>query len=292
MLRVCVIIACFVLGAVSLSALREEQATSAEQSSASIPLQDCDRLAGVVFEKIDGKAAQEACDRAIREFPGEVRFKAFLAVALERLNRLAEARAVLRQAAGQSNAVAQYYLGDLYAFGRGVPQSDMEAVKWYHLSADQGFAIAQNDLGFMYAHGSGVPQDYTEAVKWYHLAADKGDASSQANLGIMYGVGHGVPQNYTEAVKWFRLARRTKGLLPRKRRMATVAAQGSNHGSHGDPVISQRVNVKRHKSAMRIALTSTAGCRFLRPDHQASGHRMRPLATSQATRPAKPRNHA
>jgi TPR repeat protein len=45
--------------------------------------------------------------------------------------------------------------------------SDAEAVKWYRKAADQGHAAAQNDLGAMYSAGKGVPQDDTEAEKWY-----------------------------------------------------------------------------------------------------------------------------
>ena len=41
--------------------------------------------------------------------------------------------------------------------GRGVPEDDAEAARWYRLAADQGHAIAQHILGIMYAHGEGVP---------------------------------------------------------------------------------------------------------------------------------------
>lgn len=36
--------------------------------------------------------------------------------------------------------------------------------------ADQGLAAAQNNLGWMYAHGRGVPQDEAEARKWFRKA--------------------------------------------------------------------------------------------------------------------------
>jgi TPR repeat protein len=38
--------------------------------------------------------------------------------------------------------------------------------------AEQGDAVAQSNLGNMYAYGRGVPQDNAEAVRWYRLAAD------------------------------------------------------------------------------------------------------------------------
>ena len=60
--------------------------------------------------------------------------------------------------------MAQYNLGVMYENGRGVPQNDAEAVKWYRKAAEQGLASAQNNLGVMYANGEGVPQNDAEAV--------------------------------------------------------------------------------------------------------------------------------
>jgi TPR repeat protein len=111
----------------------------------------------------------------------------------------------LRLGADQGNANAQANLGTMYAEGQGVPQDYKEAVKWFRLAAGQGVAIAQTSLGTIYANGQGVPQDYKEAVKWFRLAADQGDDSAQHNLGLMYAEGQGVTQDYKEAVKWYRL---------------------------------------------------------------------------------------
>ena len=49
----------------------------------------------------------------------------------------------MKPLAEQSFAIAQFNLGILYANGRGVPQDDAEAVKWYRKAAGQGVAIAQ-----------------------------------------------------------------------------------------------------------------------------------------------------
>ena len=80
-------------------------------------------------------------------------------------------------------------LGVSYETGRGVPQDDAEAVRWYWLAADQGVALAQSTLGLMYSIGRGVPQDEAEAVRWYRLAAEQGLASAQYNLGVSYETG-------------------------------------------------------------------------------------------------------
>ena len=148
-----------------------------------------------------------------------------------------------RHAAERGDADAQLNLGFRYDTGRGVPQDDAEAVRWYRLAAKQGNALApaqsrgsctakvrayrrttlkrsggtawppsratpnaQYNLGSMYGTGEGVPQDDAEAVRWYRLAAKQGNASAQNNLGSMYGTGRGVPQDDAEAVRWYRLA--------------------------------------------------------------------------------------
>jgi len=108
--------------------------------------------------------------------------------------------------AEQGDAKAQYNLGIMYGYGRGVPQNNKEAVKWYRKAAEQGYVLAQYNLGIMYGYGRGVPQNNKEAVKWYRKAAEQGLAIAQYNLGIMYGYGRGVPQNNKEAVKWYRKA--------------------------------------------------------------------------------------
>ncbi len=79
-----------------------------------------------------------------------------------------------RPLADQGDAKAQFYLGNMYLYGEGVPQNYAEAMKWFRLSAVQGFVGAQYWLGGMYDRGEGVPQDYAEAVKWYRLAAEQG----------------------------------------------------------------------------------------------------------------------
>ena len=108
-------------------------------------------------------------------------------------------------------ADAQFNLGWLYGFGRGVDEDDAEELKWYRraiegfrLRAEAGDAEAQNNLGRMYENGWGVEDDDAEAIKWYRLAAEQGNVTAQANLGDMYYYGQGgVSKDYGESLKWF-----------------------------------------------------------------------------------------
>ena len=53
-------------------------------------------------------------------------------------------------------------------------------------AAEQGHAEAQNGLGLAYEDGRGVPQDQQEAAKWYRKAAGQGHAGAQYQIGGMY----------------------------------------------------------------------------------------------------------
>jgi TPR repeat protein len=72
----------------------------------------------------------------------------------------------------------------MYYNGRGVPQSDSEALKWYRLAADQGFADAQYNIGIMYGNGEGVPQNNVQAWMWFDLAAEQGSEPAKKNRDV------------------------------------------------------------------------------------------------------------
>ena len=104
------------------------------------------------------------------------------------------------------NPMAQNSLGVMYEKGQGVPQDDIEAVKWFLKAASQGEVLAQSYLGSHYAKGAGVPQNDKEAAKWFTMAAKQGDRFSQLSIGIMYDLGRGVAHNYIVAWAWYTLA--------------------------------------------------------------------------------------
>ncbi|KAF9343093.1 hypothetical protein BGX26_006274, partial [Mortierella sp. AD094] len=57
-----------------------------------------------------------------------------------------------------------------------------KAMEWYLKAANQGNAVALNNLGEMYQYGKGVPQDYSKAMEWYLKAAKQGHASAQYKI--------------------------------------------------------------------------------------------------------------
>jgi hypothetical protein len=139
--------------------------------------------------------------------------------------------------AEQGDASAQVRLGLMYSQGRGVPQNDTEAVKWYRAAAEQGNVTAQNTLGMRYYFGDGVPESKAEAAKWYRLAAEQGKDNAQYNLGLMYANGEGVPENYVEAYKWFNLA----------------AAQGDKQAAENKELIRKTMTPEQIAEAQRLS---------------------------------------
>ena len=57
-----------------------------------------------------------------------------------------------------------------------------EVLRLLRSAAEQGHAAAQYNLGVAHAHGEGVKRDHAEAVRWYRKAAEQGDAAAQGGL--------------------------------------------------------------------------------------------------------------
>ena len=116
-----------------------------------------------------------------------------------------------RTAASQGDAEAQFALGFFFAAGP-APQDYARARDWYQKAADQNHHLAQFNLGQMFAHGQGLPQSESMALMWIRRAADGGDIGAQYNLGDRYarscvrGLEMDASESRIEAYKWFTLA--------------------------------------------------------------------------------------
>ena len=97
----------------------------------------------------------------------------FIAAFSASISAQQETVAEVRAKAEQGVVEAQYNLGVMYGTGRGVPEDDAEAVRWYRLAADQGNHLAQVILGGMYGNGQGVPQDYVQAHMWFNITTSR-----------------------------------------------------------------------------------------------------------------------
>ncbi len=118
--------------------------------------------------------------------------------------KLAAQVKLLQQRANQGDAQAEYDLGRMYYWGRGVPRDYAQANYWHQKAAAQGLAKAECAIGGLYYYGRGLDQSYADALVWYRKAADQGDAEAQDALGSMSYYGRGMPQNYSEAFVWYK----------------------------------------------------------------------------------------
>ncbi|MEE2862811.1 MAG: tetratricopeptide repeat protein [Gemmatimonadota bacterium] len=142
-----------------------------------------------------------------------------------------------RARAEEGDALAQLNLGVMYENGRGVPEDDVEAVRWFRLAAEQGNAFSQSNLGTKYLNGEGVPQDDAEAVRWWRLAAEQRYANAQFMLGVMYRFGTGVPEDNVLAYMWWNLA----------------AAQGNENAQENKDIAEQWMTPEQIAEAQRLS---------------------------------------
>ena len=142
-----------------------------------------------------------------------------------------------RARAEEGDALAQVNLGVMYENGRGVPEDDAEAVRWFRLAAEQGNAFSQSNLGVKYLNGEGVPQDDAEAVRWWRLAAEQRYANAQFMLGVMYRFGTGVPEDNVLASMWWNLA----------------AAQGNENAQENKDIVEQQMTREQIAEAQRMS---------------------------------------
>lgn len=86
----------------------------------------------------------------------------------------------LRPLAQLGDGHAQYLLGQMYAFGWGVPRDDDAAIAWFRRAGmwSEGLtdpaAAAEYYVAQNYLEGHGVQKDETEANKWMKRATDGG----------------------------------------------------------------------------------------------------------------------
>lgn len=115
----------------------------------------------------------------------------------------------LKTTAETDNPEAQFKLGQLFEFGKGVEQSFEKAMIWYQKSAEAGNTAAQYNLGLLYEHGRGTEKNYTKAAQWYTKASEFDDPWAKTNLAFLYSHGRGVEQSDNVANKLYREAAET-----------------------------------------------------------------------------------
>jgi localization factor PodJL len=112
----------------------------------------------------------------------------------------------LRVAAAAGEPAAEYEIALRYSEGRGVTQSNAEALRWLERAAKAGFAPAQFRLASLNEKGDGLKKDLATARRLYLAAAEKGHAKAMHNLAVLHAEGIDGKPDYKAAAQWFRKA--------------------------------------------------------------------------------------
>ncbi|HMC31353.1 MAG TPA: tetratricopeptide repeat protein, partial [Candidatus Angelobacter sp.] len=84
--------------------------------------------------------------------------------------------AVIQQRAETKDPVAQTALASCYDLGQHVQPDGKESIRLLTEAASEGYAPAQYEIGRIYLYGRGIPADYAKALRWERKAAEQGDS--------------------------------------------------------------------------------------------------------------------
>lgn len=166
---------------------------------------------------------------------------------------------LLKPVAERGDAVAQNYLGKMYAAGRLPSMDGVEAAAWFERSAAQGNADAQYNLAKMYLTGWGVPKEPKNALGWLWKSGRQGNLKAQLLLGKLLSEGAVVERDTTAARLWLaqaasqgsaEAARKLEalggadGLAEDLEAKAALAAPSMRGASGGTMTAEQRVQIR------------------------------------------------
>lgn len=128
-----------------------------------------------------------------------------------------EAFPLLKNSADSGNAIASYYLGEMYRKGEGIDKDGNMACRRYLESAERENVDAYLLTSVCYYLGKGFEQNYTEAFKWGKKVSEEIDETKLSEydreryailMSNLYVQGKGTLQDFSEAAKWAEKASR------------------------------------------------------------------------------------
>lgn len=113
----------------------------------------------------------------------------------------------LTLAAENNNGRAQYEMGKLYFFDKGIfERDDAKAYMWFKRSADNNYPYAGHYVAQCHIAGAGVPEDQKKGFELFLENANVGVPESQEKVAFCYMFGVGVEKNPQKAFYWYRRA--------------------------------------------------------------------------------------
>ena len=117
-----------------------------------------------------------------------------------------DARLAYEHAIGQEQTLANYNLGLIYEYGKGVPVDVTQAQKYFLASAQRGAPHAMIRLAHAYLGGGEHGFYAHEALAWLQKAAAKGQVDAWYEMGLMHEAGVATRLNFDEAKKNYQMA--------------------------------------------------------------------------------------
>ncbi|EXX53796.1 Tpk1p [Rhizophagus irregularis DAOM 197198w] len=107
---------------------------------------------------------------------------------------------IFRKVGKDGNAIAQFYLGNLYI----EDNNEAKAFECYKKSADKGFMESQLQIGKCYSKGIGTETDKVKAIELILESAKKAkNGCAQNYLGELYELGRDVNKDLKQAAYWY-----------------------------------------------------------------------------------------
>lgn len=113
----------------------------------------------------------------------------------------------LEEKAQNGDALAQFYAGQSYLYGRGVDEDTAKGSHYIIGSAQSGNPLAQYSLGKLYLDkNSFVGLNLQSAFRYFELAANQGNSNAYHDLAYMYHLGLGVTKDPARADEYLNLS--------------------------------------------------------------------------------------
>lgn len=127
---------------------------------------------------------------------------------LERLEAgaMEDAAALMRRAAEQGLAAAQYRYAQMLQRAEGVDANAEAARLWMVRAAQNGNVRAMHAAGAMFINADTTMENQEQAARWFEQGALHGLRDSQFNLALLFQSGYGVPESPADAYAWFLIA--------------------------------------------------------------------------------------
>ena len=98
---------------------------------------------------------------------------------------------------------AQYAVGHMLAYGKGVDRAPDKAIVWFKKALKAGYIHANYELGRLYFYNESDLQDYAKSYEYFYEGAQQHDLGCEMGVGYMYEMGYGVKKDRAEAYEWY-----------------------------------------------------------------------------------------